>query len=374
MRYYLIAGEASGDMHAANLMENLKIKDPKAEFRFWGGDRMQQQGGTLVKHYKNHAFMGFVEVLMNLPVILNNLKACKKDLQTYAPDVLILIDYPGFNLRIASFAHKQNIKVVYYISPQIWAWKENRVHKIKRIVDKMFVILPFEKEFYAKHDFNVYFVGHPLLDEMQKREKYFDEADFRKANNLDDRPVVALLPGSRVQEIKRMLPVMLKTAESFQDYQFVIAGTKHIDEKLYYKIIDGHDVHLLIDKTYPVLQIAYAGLITSGTASLETALFKVPQLVMYKASAISYQIARRLVKLNFISVANLVFNKEVFKEFIQNDCRSDKIRAELFQILENEDYREEMFSNYALLWKKLGGDGASERTANGIVDFLNSGK
>ncbi|MCF8332011.1 MAG: lipid-A-disaccharide synthase [Bacteroidales bacterium] len=370
MRYYLIAGEASGDMHAANLMENLKIKDPEAEFRFWGGDRMLQQGGTLVKHYKNHAFMGFVEVLMNLPAIFKNLKSCKKDILAYDPDVLILIDYPGFNLRIAAFAHKQNIKVAYYISPQIWAWKENRVHKIKKVVDKMIVILPFEKDFYAKHNFQVDFVGHPLLDEMKKREKNFDEADFRKTNGLDDRPVVALLPGSRVQEIKRMLPVMLKTANCYPDYQYVIAGTKHIHEKMYHEIMDGYDVHLLIDKTYPVLQIAYAGMITSGTASLETALFNVPQLVMYKASEISYQIAKRLVKLDFISVANLVFGREVFKEFIQNDCQPEKIQIELANILEKEDYRKKMLKYYALLDEKLGGEGASERTANSIISLV----
>lgn len=367
MRYYLIAGEASGDMHAANLMEQIKKKDAEAEFRYWGGDRMQKQGGVLVKHYKHHAFMGFAEVLVNLRIILENLKQCKEDLSEYHPDLLILVDYPGFNLRVAEYAHTTGIRVAYYISPQIWAWKENRIHKIKKVVDEMFVILPFEKCFYQKHNMDVHFVGHPLLDELEKREKNFDEADFRRAADLGDRPLIALLPGSREQEIKRMLPVMMKVSRKFPRYQFVIAGTSHIPLKLYYQIMDGYDVKLVTGQTYAVLQSAEAGLITSGTASLETALFHVPQLVMYKASELSYQIAKRLVKLDFISIANLVFKKEVFKEFIQRDCTVNKVSKELTRLLEDEAYRSDMLKKYELLEEMLGGTGASQRAAESMV-------
>lgn len=370
MRYYLIAGEASGDMHAANLMEQIKCFDEQYVFRFWGGDRMQQQGGTNVKHYKHHAFMGFAEVVMNIRTIASNLKKCKKDLLAYKPDLLILVDYPGFNLRIAEFANEHGIKVAYYISPQIWAWKENRIHKIKRVVDEMFVILPFEKDFYKKHHMDVHFVGHPLLDELKKRNRSFDEAAFRKEHGLDERAIIALLPGSRTQEIQRMLPVMVEVVKEFPEYQFVIAGTKHMSKDLYQSIIGDHDVKLLIEKTYPLLQSAYAGMITSGTASLETALFHVPQLVMYKAQEVSYQIARRLVKLDFISVANLVFKKEVFREFIQRDCNATAVSAELKRLIQDNDYRENMLQNYELLDEKLGGTGASERAARGMVNMI----
>ena len=369
MRYYLIAGEASGDMHAANLMEQIQNLDSQWEFRYWGGDRMQEKGGYLVKHYKYHSFMGFAEVLTHLPVIIKNLKHCKQDILEYKPDVLILVDYPGFNLRIAEFAHKHGIKVVYYISPQIWAWKENRVHKIKKVVDRMFVILPFEKDFYQKHGMDVAFVGHPLLDEMKNRNQTFDHDRFRKENGLDDRPVVVLMPGSRKQEVKRMLPVMVNAANKYRGYQYVIAGTKHIPEHLYHNIIkDRDDIKLLTGKTYPILQIARAGMITSGTASLETALFHVPQLVMYKASTFSYWIAKKLVNLNFISIANLIFDKEVFKEFIQNECNVSNVSGELYRILEDDSYRNNMLENYELLEKKLGGRGASERVAKAIID------
>lgn len=369
MRYYIIAGEASGDMHAANLMAQIKAKDAAAEFRFWGGDRMQEQGGQLVRHYKYHAFMGFAEVILHINTILKNIRQCKIDLLNYNPDLLILVDYPGFNLRIADFAHKNNIRVAYYISPQVWAWKENRVHKIKKVVDEMFVILPFEKDFYRKHNKEVNFVGHPLLDELQKRREQFDPQLFKQAYHLDERPVIALLPGSRTQEIKRMLPVMIEVSEKFPGYQFVIAATKHVPLKLYNDIIRDSDVRMLTGQTYSILQIARAGLITSGTASLETALFKVPQLVMYKASAISYQIARRLVNLDFISIANLVFNKEIFKEFIQQDCNEVNVSYELSKLLEDENYREQMLKNYELLYEKLGGTGASERAAQGVVNL-----
>ncbi|MFO8086703.1 MAG: lipid-A-disaccharide synthase [Bacteroidales bacterium] len=367
MRYYIIAGEASGDMHAANLMEQIKRRDAKADFRFWGGDRMVEQGGQLVKHYKHHAFMGFAEVIVNIRTILKNLACCKKDLKAYNPDIVILVDYPGFNLRIAEFVKKQGIKVAYYISPQIWAWKESRIHKIKKYVDQMFVILPFEKAFYQKHQMEVSYVGHPLLDELQKRRHDMDEADFRTANELDHRPVVALLPGSRKQEIRRMLPVMLKAASKHPSYQYVIAGTPDTDVEIYHSMMDGYDVHLLINKTYALLQIASAAMVTSGTASLETALFHVPQLVMYKTSAISYRIARMLVHINYISIANLVFQKEIFKEFIQADCHSDAVAEELDRLMNDTHYRNAMLEYYALLDEKLGGGGASEKVARQLI-------
>lgn len=372
MRYYLIAGEASGDMHAANLMEAIREKDREAEFRFWGGDRMQEQGGSLVKHYRDHAFMGFVEVLAHLKTILKNIRVCKADIAEYKPDLLILVDYPGFNLRIAEYAHKHQIKVAWYISPQIWAWKENRVHKIKRIVDEMFVILPFEKEVYAKHNYQASFVGHPLLDELRKRKYDFDEVDFKRTYQLDERPVIALLPGSRIQEIKRMLPVMLKVSEKFPEYQFVVAGTRHISPGLYNELMDGSPVRLIIEQTYSLLQLAHAGLITSGTASLETALFNVPQLVMYKTSEISYQIARQLVNLDYISIANLVLKRQVFKEFIQKDCRAKSIIKELNRVLYDKTYREQMFKEYEKLEEKLGGEGASQRAARGMIELASN--
>ncbi|MFO8053985.1 MAG: lipid-A-disaccharide synthase [Bacteroidales bacterium] len=369
MRYYLIAGEASGDMHSANLMEQIKQKDKHAHFRFWGGDRMQMQGGELVRHYKYHAFMGFAEVLLNFRIILKNLNQCKKDLLRFKPDLLILVDYPGFNMRIAAFAQKNGFKVAYYISPQIWAWRESRVKKIKKTVDRMFVILPFEKDFYRKHNMQVDFVGHPLLDELGRRNQNFDKERFKTDHQLDERPLIALLPGSRKQEIKRMLPVMVKVSKKFPGYQFVIAGTDHIPQKLYGDIIGNQDVKLIINQTYPVLQMAHAGMITSGTASLEAALFRVPQLVMYKAAVLSYLIAKQLVKLDYISLANLVLNKPIFKEFIQQDCSVKNVAEELQRLINDENTRNTMLENYELLKEKLGGEGASERAAGEMAEL-----
>ena len=301
MKYYIIAGEASGDLHGSNLMKELKIKDPQAEFRFWGGDLMQQQGGTLVKHYKDLAFMGFSEVIMNLRTILGNIKICKKDIQEYKPDAVILVDYPGFNLRIAEFVKALGIKVYYYISPQIWAWKTGRVHKIKKFVDKMFVILPFEKEFYAKYDFEVDFVGHPLLDAMKDLPEINFEK-FKSDHGLDDRKVIALLPGSRKQEIKKKLPIMLSVEKDFPKYQFVVAGAPSLDLD-FYKEIGDNQIKIVSNKTYDLLRISEAALVTSGTATLETALLNIPEVVCYKGSRISYEIGKRVVKyIKFISL------------------------------------------------------------------------
>jgi len=367
MKYYIIAGEASGDLHASNLMKALLVKDSNAEIRFWGGDLMQEVGGTLVKHYRELAFMGFQEVLLNIRTILNNIKFCKQDILTFKPDVLILIDYPGFNMRIAEFAKKEGIKVHYYISPQIWAWKENRIHKIKRDVDEMYVILPFEKDFYeVKHQFPVHFVGHPLIDAIANRAQV-DEVAFRKEFQLSSKPIIALLPGSRKQEIKSMLSVMLKMADKFLDYQFVIAGAPSQDYEFYQQFMKNENVKFIDNKTYDLLSVSYAALVTSGTATLETALFKVPEIVCYKTSWISYQIGKRLVDLKYISLVNLILDKEVVKELIQSDFNEITLEKELHKILEGKK-RDELFLNYYQLEKKLGGIGASEKVAELITN------
>ncbi|OIQ21798.1 MAG: lipid-A-disaccharide synthase [Flavobacterium sp. MedPE-SWcel] len=366
MKYYIIAGEASGDLHGANLMKELYKQDPQAEIRFWGGDLMQQAGGTLVKHYRDLAFMGFVEVLQNLNTILNNIKFCKQDIASFNPDAIIFIDYPGFNMRIAKWARKEGLKTHYYISPQIWAWKENRIKDIKRDVDKMYIILPFEKEFYeAKHNFPVEFVGHPLIDAIQNRSTTNKEA-FRKEHNLDDRPVIALLPGSRKQEISKMLSIMLSIVDDFKDYQFVIAGAPSQEYSFYEQFLDKKSIHFVSNKTYDLLSIAHAALVTSGTATLETALFKVPEVVCYKGNWISYQIAKRIITLKYISLVNLIMNKEVVKELIQDDFNKKSIKAELEKILDAK-HRENLLQEYDNLEQKLGGAGASANTAKLII-------
>lgn len=366
MKYYIIVGEASGDLHASNMMKSLKKIDPNAEFRFWGGDLMQAQGGILVKHYKDLAFMGFAEVLMNLRTILNNIAFCKKDLLNFQPDKLILVDYPGFNMRIAEFAKKNNIEVHYYISPQIWAWKENRIYKIKRDVDEMYVILPFEKPYYQdKHQFNVHFVGHPLLDAIDD-EKSSGIETFRNENKLDQRPIIALLPGSRKQEINKMLSVMLEMVDQFKAYQFVIAGAPSQGFEVYQPYLKNYEVKFISNKTYELLSNSYAALVTSGTATLETALFKVPQVVCYKASSISYWIAKQLVKLKYISLVNLIMDNEVVVELLQDDFNKERLQSELNKILD-QSYRKKFFNQYFELEKMLGGKGASDRIAKLIT-------
>jgi lipid-A-disaccharide synthase len=347
-------------------MKSLKEKDAKAEFRFWGGDLMQAQGGTLVKHYRDLAFMGFVEVILNLKTILKNISDCKKDLLNYHPDKLILVDYPGFNMRIAAFAKKNNILVHYYISPTIWAWKEKRIIKIKRDVSEMYVILPFEKDFYEKkHHFPVHFVGHPLLDAISS-DTYLNDIEFRKIYKLGEKPIIALLPGSRKQEIAKMLSVMLEMIEDFKDYQFLIAGAPSQEFEFYQPFLKSYQVKFISNKTYDLLANSYAAIVTSGTATLETALFKVPQIVCYKANPISYRIAKLLVKLKFISLVNLIMDKEVVVELIQDDFNKNRLKLELQKILE-EQHRKEIFLNYYELEKMLGGKGASDRTATIIT-------
>ncbi|HKL08220.1 MAG TPA: lipid-A-disaccharide synthase [Bacteroidales bacterium] len=371
MKYYLIAGEASGDLHGSNLMKGLKKVDTEAEFRFWGGDLMQQQSGSLVKHYKETAIMGFLEVVLNLRKINNSLKTCKKDILEYNPDVLILIDYPGFNLRIAEFAQSKGIKVYYYISPKIWAWKESRIKKIKAFVDRMFVIFPFEVEYFKKHNYPVDYAGNPLLDAVQEKineEGSFDE--FIHHNKLKDKPIIAILAGSRKQEIDKNLGVMLEIINQYKNYQFVIAAAPSIEPYYYQKFVQNNKVDVVFNQTYDVLKHAEAALVTSGTATLETALFSVPQVVCYRAGNVSYFIAKQFVKTQYISLVNIVMNAEVVKELIQFDMNADKLETELNKLLYDNVYRQEMLDNYEKLRKELGGTGASERVAKLLYNYL----
>jgi lipid-A-disaccharide synthase len=363
MTYYLIAGEASGDLHASNLMREIKRTDPAAEFRFRGGDLMQAQGGHLVKHYRELAFMGFAEVVANLRTILANIEQCKKDILAYKPDVVILVDYPGFNLRIAGFVKEHGFKVFYYISPAIWAWKQNRVHKIKRSVDRMFTILPFEQDFYKKFDFEVDFVGHPLLDALEHSQEQTLILNTAK-------PVIALLPGSRKQEISRMLPVMLEARKNFPEYHFVIAGAPAMPAAFYESLIGEEEVQIVYGQTYNLLRRSFAALVTSGTATLETALFRVPQVVCYKAGAISYHIAKRLVKVKFISLVNLIMDREIVTELIQDDFNVNRLSSELKKITSNTENRERMLQHMDALRLNLGGPGASRRLAELMHHYL----
>lgn len=368
MKYYILVGEASGDLHGANLMKALLNEDSKAEIRFWGGDLMKQVGGTLVKHYKERAFMGFVEVLMNLRKILKMISFCKKDIAKFKPDVIIFIDNSGFNLRIAKWAKQQGFKTNYYISPQVWASRASRVKDIKRDIDAMFVILPFEKDFYKKYNYNVHFVGHPLIDGIAGR-KQVAIKKFREAYNLGNKEIIALLPGSRKQEITKMLSVMLSLVGDFPKYQFVVAGAPSQSYEFYKEIIGSANVKFVNNKTYDLLSISHAALVASGTATLEAALFKVPQVVCYKGSTISYHIAKRIITLNYISLVNLIMDKEVVKELIQNDFTKENLKHELTKILTNE-HRKQLFLAYFDLEQKLGGKGASAKTAKLIVAGL----
>lgn len=369
MKYYIIAGEASGDLHGSNLMKSIYKEDAQADIRFWGGDLMVNAGGTLVKHYRELAFMGFAEVILNLKTILGNIRKCKNDIAHFNPDVILFIDYPGFNMRIAKWAKERGIKTHYYISPQIWAWKENRISAIKRDFDALYIILPFEKDFYEKkHHFPVHFVGHPLIDAIRSR-KVTAETTFRKENNLDDKPIIALLPGSRKQEIVKMLSVMLSVVSDFKKYQFVIAGAPSQEFSFYQPFLKNENVHFISNKTYDLLSISHAALVTSGTATLETALFKVPEVVCYKASWVSYQIAKRVITLKYISLVNLIMDREVVTELIQDQFNTKNLALELAKILDSEN-RKRLFEDYNNLEEKLGGAGASDKTAKLIVNSI----
>ena len=370
MRYYIIAGEASGDLHASNLVAEIKKKDKKAEFRGCGGDLMKAQGVDLLKHYRTMAYMGFVEVAVNLRKVLGNIAQCKKDILEYHPDAIILVDYPGFNFRIADFAHENGFKVFYYISPQVWAWKRRRVKKIKRSVDKMLVILPFEEEFYKQYGVDVTYVGNPLLDELAK----FGTANrsiFLRRNSLGEkREIIALLPGSRHQEVKRVLPVMLKAAAHFPDYQFVVAGVSSLDKSLYKKILGNSDVFLIENQTYELLQNSSAAVVTSGTATLETALFTVPEVVCYKATGLSYFLAKWMIKVKFISLVNLVMDKEVVKELIQGAMTEENIVKELELLLHNGKRQRQLLEDYEELKGRLGNAGASGKAVDVIIEAM----
>lgn len=369
MKYYIIAGEASGDLHGSNLMRELQKEDANAEFRFWGGDLMQEVGGSLVKHYRDLAFMGFIEVAKNLTTILKNISFCKKDIEQWQPDAVIFIDYPGFNLRIAPFVKSLGIKTIYYISPQVWAWKGSRVKKIRQVIDKMLVILPFEKSYYKKEwDYDVEFVGHPLIDAIEQREKP-NFKEFTKKWHLDERPIIALLPGSRKQEIQTKLPIMLSVVDDFPAYQFVIAGAPG-QERSFYQNFLTKNIQLVENETYNLLQLSHSALVTSGTATLETALLNVPEVVCYKGSRISYEIGKRLVKhIKYISLVNLIMDKEIVTELIQHDLNYPNLKRELSLILEGE-HRLKMLSEFNQLRNKLGGSGASQVTAQKIVEVL----
>ena len=369
MKYYLIAGEASGDLHGSNLIRAIHREDPDAEVRCWGGDRMEQAGATLVRHYRELSFMGFLEVLANLPTIFRNLSFCKKDIEGFGPDALIFIDFSGFNLRIARWARAHGYRTHYYISPQVWASREGRVQKIKRDIDHMYVILPFEKEFYEqRHQVPVHFVGHPLIDAIRSR-PIPDPKKFRADNALpEDRPIIALLPGSRPQEISRMLPVMSALALRYPQYAFVVAGAPATDASVYAAYLKDLPVFLVMDQTYSLLHSAHAALVTSGTATLETALMGVPQVVCYKGNWISYQIAKKIITLDYISLVNLIMGEEVVAELIQDDLTPDTLAKELDAILKGPG-RERQLAAYEQLRKKLGGAGASNKAAKLIVEF-----
>lgn len=367
MKYYIIAGEASGDLHGSNLIKELKKLDTSAAIRCWGGDKMQAGGGELVKHYRELAFMGFTEVLMNLRTIFSNLKFCKEDILQFKPDALILIDYPGFNLRIAKWAKQQGLKVIYYISPQVWAWKENRVKMMKGCIDKMIVIVPFEKEYYQKKwNWDVEYAGHPLAQEI---ERHKEQGTRHKFSN---KPIVALLPGSRKQEIMKKLPVMLEISKNFPDHQFIIAQAPSVDDSFYKTFSDPYsNVSLVKNQTYDLLLQAKAALVTSGTATLETALFGIPEVVCYKGGFLSYQIGKRLVKVKYISLVNLIMDKPVVKELIQNNLTAENLKKELQQLLTDKNRIAEIKKDYASLKTLLrqGGD-ASANAASSIIKFL----
>ena len=376
MRYYIIAGEASGDLHGSNLILELHKLDPQLQVRCWGGDKMQAAGGELVKHYRDLAFMGFTEVLKNLPVILKNLRFCKEDIVSFKPDALILIDYPGFNLRIAKWAKQQGIRVVFYISPQVWAWKENRVKNIKASVEKMIVILPFEKEFYQKWSYEVDYVGHPLVQVVQ---------DFRSSNNISQadfplpakspitsyKGIIALLPGSRKQEIQKKLPIMLALTKHFPSYHFIVAKSPGIDISFYDSLLtDYPNVSTVTDRTYAILSVARAALVTSGTATLETALFHVPQIICYKGNSVSYEIAKRLINIKFIGLVNLIMNKEVVRELIQHELTVENLKKELTGLLEDETKRAAIEKEYSELETLLGKGGKASANAARLIHDL----
>ena len=371
MKLFFIAGEPSGDMHASNCMKELLRLDPDIEFKFTGGPLMESVGKTKpVIAISEMAFMGFVEVLKNIRAIKNNFKKVKEAILNFKPDALVLVDYPGFNLRMAKWAAEHDIAVYYYISPTVWAWKENRVEQIKKYTKKLFVILPFEEAFYAKHNHKVYFVGHPLLDAIEEKKKnLISKEAFLEKNKLSAKPIIAVLPGSRVQEIERMMQIMLKVKDSFSDYQFVIAASSNLSTQ-HYSGLSQKDIQVVFDQTYELMNYATAGIIKSGTSTLESALFNLPQVVCYKAGTVSFAIAKKLVDIKYISLVNLILDKPAVKELVQADLTAENIKTELSLILNNAEHRNAILKDYALLYEKLGGTGASKRIAEQLYTDL----
>lgn len=368
MKYYIIAGEMSGDLHSSLLVKEIKDKDNKAEIRAWGGDMMKNEGATLVKHIKDLAFMGFVEVVGHLKTVLNNIKFCKKDILSFNPDAIILTDYPGFNLRIAKFAYKKGFKVFYYISPQVWAWKKGRIKLMKKILTRLYVILPFEKPFYKKHNMEVEYYGNPLLDEITIYKEKYNKEEFLNKYSLGKKPIIAILPGSRTQEINKMLPVQLSLVDKYHNFDFVVAGVSTHSEEFYKSFIGNKNVKLIFNHTYDILNVSHCAIVTSGTATLETALFTIPQVVCYKTSMISYLIGRYLVKVKYISLVNLILNKMAVVELIQEKWNEEDLDKEFKKICFDDNYREEMMFNYSTLKASLGNAGASRNIAKSIVD------
>ena len=368
MKYYLIAGEASGDLHASNLMKGIKEFDPAAEFRYFGGDLMSEHGGVLVKHYREMAFMGFLEVVKNLGQISRNLQLCKQDIVSFNPDAVILVDYPGFNLRIAKFAKQAGLKVFYYIAPKVWAWRESRVNVIKKYVDKLIVIFPFEVDYFKGHGIEVIYEGNPLTDSITSTKS----ENFNSVNELDSKPIIALVAGSRKQEIKFNLPVMLSVASRLSEYQFVIAGAQSLDMDIYKPYIEKTNVRVVFGKTYDLLSNSTAALVTSGTATLEAAMLKVPEVVCYKGSFLSMLIAWMVIRVKYISLVNLIMDKEVVKELVQYKLNPQNTFDELMKILPGHSKRDEMLENFDKLSVKLGEKGASKRIAGRIFDILTS--
>lgn len=368
MKFYVIAGEASGDLHGSKLIREISKLMPGSEFRCWGGDRMEREGGVIVKHYKDLAFMGFLEVLLNLRTILRNIRFCKEDIDQWKPDAVILVDYPGFNLRIAKYVHDKGIKVIYYISPQVWAWRQSRVHNIHKITDLAFVVLPFEKDFHTKFGYHAEFTGHPLLDTIGD---FTPDPNFMAEFNLGEKPVITLVPGSRKQEIHRILPTMLSIIPDFPQYQFVIAGVNSLGSKYYKQFTEKNDTRVIIGQTYNLLSYSDAALVTSGTATLETALLGTPQVVCYKMSFITALLAWMLIKVEFISLVNLVLGRKAVTELIQYKYNHHSVEKELRLILEDKKYRDRMIRDYAEMKIKLGEQGASAKAAKLIVETVN---
>ena len=371
MKYYIISGEASGDLHGSNLMKAIYRQDPNAEIRFWGGDLMQSVGGTMVKHIRDLAIMGFVEVVAHLRTVLANIKLCKQDILAFNPDAVIFIDYPGFNLRIAKFTHSHGFKNFYYISPQVWAWKKGRIKTMRKVLDKMFVILPFEKSFYDKNNVsNVDYVGHPLLDAVADFKSVNKEDDFRKQHNLDDRPIIALMPGSRKMELCKMMPTMADLASRHPEYNFVIAGMTLLGDSFYKPFLTSENVTLVYNQTYLLLQSAFAGVITSGTATLEAALFHLPQVVCYRANAFTVALAKRFAKVNYISLVNLIADKPVVRELIQKDLNKNTLETEFSKITKDKNNRMAMIAEYENIEKMLGSKGVSDKAVEAILKTL----